>query len=322
MALTRTVSGGLVPSTLLAAARPRSMCQSIQCSKIVISVIAKTRMVNCSIRGYATVLDTATLLKKSNTGKGTGFKRQTKRFWEKANIKTTEDGHQINLDVRPIRTASGHPLIVPHNKTTLAHLIVQEWATLPSLQIKPHSLPLTSLAARAIDITKSDDSTVTKDSIVKALLPYLDTDTMLIFAPSEEYNGALRKAQEEIYRPMIEWAETQVFRGAKLNFSDGDKGLTGNMQSENIKRTAAAWANSLDVWQLTAFERTVLEGKSFLGGMKLVNREISTSDLAEAVTLEVLHQMKRWGEVEDSHDVDWADLRRQIASAAVLVITD
>ncbi|KAK9361263.1 hypothetical protein V1504DRAFT_406365 [Lipomyces starkeyi] len=322
MALTRTASGGLVACTLMSAARTGSKGPSIQCSKLVSSVIAKTRIANCSSRGYATVLDTATLLKKSNTSKGTGFKRPTKRFWEKANIKTTEDGHQINLDVRPIRTSSGHPLIVPHNKTILAHLIVQEWATLPSLQIKPHSLPLTSLAARAIDITKSEDAKVTKESIVKPLLPYLDTDTMLIFAPSAEYNGALRKAQEEIYRPMIEWAEAQVFKGAKLNFSDGDKGLTGNMQSESIKRTAAAWANSLDVWQLTAFERAVLEGKSFLGGIKLVNREISTSDLAEAVTLEVLHQMKRWGEVEDSHDVDWADLRRQIASAAVLVITD
>ncbi|KAK9239378.1 hypothetical protein V1525DRAFT_373006 [Lipomyces kononenkoae] len=315
MIFIRTASLG---GAIMSPTRTRSMSRI----KAVSSVISKATRPSHSSRGYATVLDMANLLKTSNAAAGTGFKRPIKRFWEKANIKTTEEGYQINLDVRPIRTSSGHPLVVPHNKTALAHLIVQEWATLPSLQIKPHSLPLTSLAARAIDITKSEDPEATKESIVNALLPYLDTDTMLIFAPSEEYNGALRKAQEDIYRPMISWAEEQVFGGAKLSFSDGDKGLTGNMQSESIKGEAAAWANSLDVWQLTAFERTVLAGKSFLGGIKLVNRQISTSELADAVTLEVLYQMKRWGEVEDSHDVDWADIRRQIASAAVLVITD
>ncbi|KAK9249041.1 hypothetical protein V1506DRAFT_550966 [Lipomyces tetrasporus] len=296
------------------------MGQSTTCSKIEHSGIWITSTAACSSRSYATVLDTANLLRKSNAG--SGFKTPTKRFWEKANVKTTNDGHQINLDIRPVRTSTGHPLIVPHNKTTLAHLIVQEWATLPSLQIKPQSLPLTSLAARAIDIAKSEDVKVAKEAIVKTLLPYLDTDTMLIFAPSEEYNGALRKEQEESYRPIIAWAEEQFFHGEKLNYSDGDKGLRGNMQSDTIKANATDWAKSLDVWQLTAFERAVLGGKSYLGGMKLVNQEISTSDLAEAVTLEVLYQMKRWGEVEDSHDVDWADLRRQIGSAAVLIITD
>ncbi|KAK9323336.1 hypothetical protein V1517DRAFT_320457 [Lipomyces orientalis] len=307
-------------TTLMAAARTPAMGRSMTCSTLVHSGIWMTNIAACSSRGYATVLDTANLLRKSNTG--TGFKRPTKRFWEKANIKTTEDGHQINLDIRPVRTSTGHPLIVPHNKTALAHLIVQEWATLPSLQIKPQSLPLTSLAARAIDIAKSEDVKATKEAIAKTLLPYLDTDTMLIFAPSEEYNGALRKEQEESYRPIIAWAEEQVFHGERLNFSDGDKGLRGNMQSDSIKASATEWANSLDAWQLTAFERAVLGGKSYLGGMKLVNQKISTSDLAQVVTLEVLHQMKRWGEVEDSHDVDWADLRRQIGSAAVLIITD
>ncbi|KAK9367607.1 hypothetical protein V1509DRAFT_625676 [Lipomyces kononenkoae] len=320
MTLTRTTS---LRSPVISAMRILSMRRSIHGIIAVSSVVSKVTIANCSSRGYATVLDTTNLLKTSNTAAGgTGFKRPTKRFWEKANIQTTEEGHQINLDIRPIRTSSGHSLLVPHNKTALAHLIVQEWATLPSLQIKPHSLPLTSLTARAIDIIKSEDPKVAKESIVKPLLPYIDTDTMLIFAPSEEYNGALRKAQEDIYRPIISWAEEHVFGGEKLSFSDGDKGLTGNMQPESIKEKAAAWANSLDAWQLTAFERAVLAGKSFLGGIKLITRQISTSELAEAVTLEVLYQMKRWGEVEDSHDVDWADIRRQIASAAVLVITD
>ncbi|KAK9466412.1 hypothetical protein V1512DRAFT_271395 [Lipomyces arxii] len=271
-------------------------------------------------RNYATVLDTSSLLKNSAQGKA--YTRPTKRFWEDANVKTTDDGHLINLDTRPIRTASGNHLVVPKSKTVLAHLIVQEWATLPSLAIKPHSLPLTSLAARAIDMRKDANPDRTRQVIVDSLLPYIDTDTMLIFAPSHEYDGALRKAQEDTYRPIIAWAEAEIFGADKLSYSDGDKGLTGNPQTEEIKQKAAAWAHSLDDWKLAAFERAVLGSKSFLGGIKLVSKDMTTAELADAVTLEVIYQMRRWGEVEDSHDVDWADLRRQLASAAVLLIED
>ncbi|KAK9448630.1 uncharacterized protein V1518DRAFT_417764 [Limtongia smithiae] len=275
-------------------------------------------------RTYATVIDTAELLKKSSTASGStaNTRRLSKKLWEKANVTTTEEGHRINLDKRTIKTSSGHPLIVPHDKTALAHLIVQEWATLPSLQIKPHSLPLTSLAARAIDLAKDEESEALREKIATHLLPYLDTDTMLIFAPTQEYNGKLRQSQEEAYRPVIAWAEKTFFDGEKLNYSDGDQGLTGNCQSETVRTKAKAWVMGLDVWQLTAFERAVLGGKSFLGGMQVVEKLVRTRELAEAVTLEVVYQMRRWGEVEDSHDVDWADLRRQLGSAAVLLIED
>ncbi|KAK9455315.1 hypothetical protein V1511DRAFT_500110 [Dipodascopsis uninucleata] len=282
----------------------------------------KNPVVFTSERSYATVLDTAELLKKSSESGANGYNgRPTKRFWEKANIKKIEDGHhQINLDVRPIKTSSGHPLVVPASKKALAHLIVQEWATLPSLAIKPHSLPLTSLVARAIDIGKDQNSDQVRSKIIDSLMPYFDTDTMLIFAPSNEYSGALRRDQEKLYRPIIKWSENVL--SCKLVFSDGDKGLTGNKQTDEAIQKAREWALKLDNWQLTAFERAVIGGKSFLGGMKLIQREINTAELAEAVTLEVTHQMRKWGEVEDSHDVDWADLRRQLSSAAVLLISD
>lgn len=162
----------------------------------------------------------------------------------------------------------------------------------------------------------------TKVAISDALISYIDTDTMLIFAPSHEYNGRLRADQEEKYRPIIEWAEKNIFNGLKLNYSDGDQGLTGNPQSDEVRQLARNYMLSLSDWELAAFERAVLGGKSFLGGIKLVRQELTTSELAELATLENIYQMRRWGEVEDSHDVDWADLRRQLGSAAVLLIRD
>ncbi|KAK9461587.1 uncharacterized protein V1516DRAFT_672427 [Lipomyces oligophaga] len=288
-------------------ARPRFAGFWTRCEAITgLSSVLDTR------RLYATSLDTATLLKKLD------------RFWENANIETNENGHAVRLGSKTIKTSGGNPIIVPASKLVLANLIIQEWATLPNLQIKPHSLPLTSITARAIDLAQLEpaERESTREAIIESLLPYLDTDTMLIFAPTSEYEGALRKDQETQYRPHIEWAEMEIFDGHSLVFSDGDEGLMANRQTEQVKEKARNWARGLSEFQLAAFERAVLGAKSFIGGMRLVLQEISTSELAEAVSLEVTHQMRRWGEVEDSHDVDWADLRRQLASAAVLVIED
>jgi ATP synthase F1 complex assembly factor 2 len=40
---------------------------------------------------------------------------------------------------------------------------------------------------------------------------------------------------------------------------------------------------------------------------------------AQAASLEVLHQTEQWGEVEDTHDVEKEDLRRQLGSVILLV---
>lgn len=42
-------------------------------------------------------------------------------------------------------------------------------------------------------------------------------------------------------------------------------------------------------------------------------------EAADAATVEVRHQISRWGEVEDTHDVDREDLRRQLGSVVCLV---
>lgn len=40
--------------------------------------------------------------------------------------------------------------------------------------------------------------------------------------------------------------------------------------------------------------------------------------VAQAATLEIIHQTDRWGEVEDTHDVDKRDVRRNIHAAGIV----
>lgn len=257
------------------------------------------------------------------------------KFWDQVDVTPVQNGEllQIELDHKPLRTPLGNPLAIPSTRPILANLIKHEWSSLTTLNIKPHSLPLTSLTSRVIDLmASSKDAEVaqkigTKESIITDLLRYLDTDTLLVFSPKSEYEGTLRKAQEEIYRPIIK--EIEDLLDVKLTYLDSDlDGLRGNSQTIETKEKVTKFLNELNYFDLVALEKVTLSAKSLICGLLTVlsksnqfkdievNKELE--EIAKAATLEVIYQTERWGEVEDTHDVDYQDIRRNINSAAIL----
>ncbi|ODV90831.1 hypothetical protein CANCADRAFT_44467 [Tortispora caseinolytica NRRL Y-17796] len=256
-----------------------------------------------------------------------------KRFWKNAKARADNHNIHIELDGRPLRTPLGQKLRLPLTKPTLGALIAQEWDGLVSLKVKPHALPLTGLASRAIDLEESAkkygpqreinlSDGMDRAAVSRTLIPYLDTDTLLVFAPKEEYYGKLRQAQEEQYRPVIQWFEEKFTDGDKLIWLDGDNGILGGSQTSKVTKLALKYLDSLDYWQFAAFERTVLSARSFIAGALLVEGKMESRDIAALVSLENEFQTKRWGHIEEHHDVEWANLRRQLASAAVLIANE
>lgn len=265
------------------------------------------------------------------------------KFWEKVGIEETPEGFAVQLDGKTIKTPLGYKLVIPKSKKTLANLVANEWKHIPSLSIKSHSLPLTSLVSRAIDLINarnSDDieaiSKVGKlEDIQEDLLRYLDTDTLLVFSPKSDCDGELRPAQEKLYRPFIKTMEQYLLRKAnsepiQLKSLDCDVGFMANFQSEQVKEVARDWMSQLDIWEVVALEKATLTGKSFLSGVAIIRMHdksvameeheiLELEDIARAVTLETIYQTERWGEVEDTHDVDKVDVRRNLASASLLV---
>ncbi|KAJ2984549.1 ATP synthase complex assembly protein atp12, partial [Globomyces sp. JEL0801] len=71
---------------------------------------------------------------------------------------------------------------------------------------------------------------------------------------------------------------------------------------------------SYDNIKLAAFEKAVLRAKSFMIGLALIERRISVEYASMAARLEVQQQINRWGEVEDAHDIDRDDLKRQLGN--------
>jgi ATP synthase F1 complex assembly factor 2 len=276
--------------------------------------------------------------KKTETNK---LEKSLIKFWEKVSVSENNDGSfSIQLDNKTIKTPLGFNMIIPNSKKSLAYLLANEWKALPTLQIRPFLVPLTSLTARCIDLNEAqltDDIEIkTKvgdlSTIKNLLLRYLDTDTTLVFSPNEDCDGELRKEQEKCYRPLIKNMEefftkfTDDNKPITLTYLDCDKdGLIGNSQTEHTKKAVLKYLDSLNIWDLVALEKATLVSKSFLSGVAVLRNadytddfNITIEELARLVTLETVLQTARWGEVEDTHDVDKVDIKRNLASTAIL----
>ncbi|KAI0320180.1 ATP12-domain-containing protein [Amylostereum chailletii] len=234
-----------------------------------------------------------------------------KRFWKTVAVeKYGADGrYAVTLDRRPLKTPSGNKVLLPDNKRLVATLIASEWDNQEVL-LKPHALPMTSITARAIDAM---DDEATRAEVRDALLKYFDTDTICFYSERPEH---LTQLQKDHWDPLIDWARShfdiEVYTTNTIMFSP---------QPDATKEVLDKVMQGFDRWQMAAMERATYTTKSFLIALALVFKQVTAEQAALASQVEVSSQIKTWGEVEDSHDVDHHDVRRHLGSAACILST-
>ena len=272
-----------------------------------------------------------------------------RRFWADVGVKERPDGRgwEVHLDTRPVRTASRQVLVVPKRKKALATSIAIEWDNLTSAQQarQEHHIPLTSLVSRALDVQAADqgegfDNPV-RSAIVETAMRYFSTDTLLCWAPARNPHDPslpkgvkpLRERQREVAEPIIGYLTSHVFPGVELGPILDDTSIMPTPPPATSAHIIKSWVAGLPAFELAALERGVLGSKSLLVATRLVvewstefshlrssaNPRFGIEEAAQAASLEVLHQTEQWGEVEDTHDVEKEDLRRQLGSAVLLV---
>lgn len=248
---------------------------------------------------------------------------------------------------------------VPLSKPYLAHALALEWDLLTSAQqaTKNHLIPLTSIVCRALDIAEDDAKhqagsrgfAPIRTAITEVLMRYLDTDSLLCWAPlPKEPLGPdevpLRELQERTAGEIIGYLSTHVWPGVEIEPVLDEGLLLPKEQKPGVREVIQGWVMGLDAWDLAGLERAALAGKSLLGAARLVvewsegsagravrdaspgeempkhhNRTFGVEEAAKASSLEVDWQTGKWGEVEDTHDVEKEDLRRQLGSTVLLV---
>lgn len=255
----------------------------------------------------------------------------------------------MHLDQRPLRHPETKEVVrLPLSKPNLASALALEWDHLTSAHeaTKQHLIPLTGLVCRALDIQASDESDAADGSKIRAgittmVLKYLDTDSLLCWAPppgpydlKNDAGESLRDVQKRTAEEIVSYLTTNVWPGITIEpVLDGHE-LMPRPQAEGVREVVQGWVSGLDAWEIAALERACLAGKSLLAAARLVvewsdgsarageldaARPFGAEDAARATSLEVDWQASQWGEVEDTHDVNKEDAMRQLASAVLLV---
>ena len=269
-------------------------------------------------------------------------------------LSMTDGQHKIYLDTRPVKNPSTKtPLPIPISKPHLATAIALEWDLLVSAQqaLRSHLIPLTSIASRAHDISLQDstsDGSLSKIrfEIMENLIRYLDTDTLLCWAPeaaasdeTEVVQPSLRKLQIRTAQPIIAYLTQNIWPGVELRPTLDSGSILPVAQPAATQAIIKGWIAGLPAWELAGLERAVLAGKSLCVAARIVcewsaeyrqvqefsrgsaeaQQRFGIEQAAEACSLEVRWQTGRWGEVEDTHDVEKEDMRRQFGSVILVV---
>ncbi|KAJ6151844.1 ATP12 ATPase F1F0-assembly protein [Penicillium chermesinum] len=256
-----------------------------------------------------------------------------KRFWKDVHIHGKQDEYQVLLDKRPVRTPTKEVLSIPPTKPHLAHAVALEWDTMTSAQqaLKSHLIPLTSLSARAADIVREDarGETTTRDQIINTAMRYLETDTLLCWEPEHESSTferkgedkqieSLREIQIRVAKDIMSFLSTKVWPGLEIVPILGSDSILPVAQPPTTQDSIKKWVSELAPHDIAV--RLLVEwSENFRSIQRSATdtKKFGLEEAAEASSLEVKWQTDMWGEVEDTHDVDKEDLKRQLGSVVV-----
>ena len=177
---------------------------------------------------------------------------------------------------------------------------------------------------------------------------YLETDTLLCWAPPPDANSrseelgmekdttgsqSLHSQQQSAAEQIISHLTSTIWPGVEIRPVLEGNNIMPAKQTDVTNSIISGWIAGLPAFELAALERAALATKSLLVAARLVvewSREFrdvrrdneerfGIEEAALASTIEVRWQTGMWGEVEDTHDVEKEDLRRQLGSAVLMV---
>ncbi|KAI0116591.1 ATP12-domain-containing protein [Hypoxylon sp. NC0597] len=290
------------------------------------------------------------------TGKKARDNALRKRFWKDVHVREVDGAWEVHLDQRPLRRPNTKEIVrLPLSKPLLATALAIEWDMLLSAQqaTRQHLIPLTSLVCRALDIADDDNDAAARgegvrEGIASMLLRYLDTDSLLCWAPPPEEHDlppeggeSLRDRQKRAAEEVVGFLTSRVWPGVEIEPVLDGESIMPRSHPEFTRQIIQGWIMGLSHWELAGLERGVLAGKGLLGAVRLLvewsegfvgagigdgasgaapgEKRFGVEEAARLASIEVDWQTGRWGEVEDTHDVEKEDLRRQLGSVVLLV---
>jgi chaperone required for assembly of F1-ATPase len=203
-----------------------------------------------------------------------------RRVYKIVETRPVETGWGVFLDGRPLRTPAKRELAVP--RVRLAAAIAAEWDA-QDIDIQPHTMPLTRLAATALDHTAT-----ARDRIIAEIANYAGTDLVCYRA---EGPPKLVARQHETWQPLIDWAAGRYDAGLAVT-----AGILPQPQSPASLRAFAAAVAALDDFRLTALQAVTGACGSLVIALALLEGRLDAETAFAASQLDETFQIEAWGE--------------------------
>jgi ATP synthase F1 complex assembly factor 2 len=241
-----------------------------------------------------------------------------KRFYRNVTYSETSNSHnetiyEINLDKRKLKTPMGK-LFYTHNEQ-LANLIVHEWKT-QAKTINRSAMHLTTLQNTCID----NPLNFNKDLIIRYLLEYLKTDTLLY---RDEANSSLFKLQNEKWTPYVDWLNSvHTDLDLKLKY---DFNATTSIADNTLHRPDSslhAYLSTFNLNTLIALKYMCENLKSVILSMALLMRNERIGNITEIchlAQLEMNYQVDKWGLVEWHHPFEQNDILTRVCASYLFI---
>ena len=225
-----------------------------------------------------------------------------KRFYKAVSIAPLVDGFTVHLDGRGVRTPSKAPLVLP--TAALADAVAREWQA-QTEEIKPSTMPLTTLACTAIDAVAAKMPEVAED-----ISKYAMSDLLCYRA---EAPAGLVELQSAGWDPLLTWASTEL--GVPFNSTTG---LMPVQQSPQVAERIMAALASLTALQLAAVHvLTSLMGSALLA-LAVMRRRVPLEEAWQLAHIDEQWQIERWG--TDAEAEERQATRKRTAHAAAMVL--
>lgn len=233
-----------------------------------------------------------------------------KRFYKKVTTREADDGNgwSVMLDYRTLKTPSKRPLKLP--TLSLAKAIAAEWDFQQTDGIRPFTMPLMKLACTALERVP-----IVRPKIIDNLMSKFNQDLVFCRAPKDnDLTSGVYERQVEKIDPLLKWVESEFGYKPVVYTS-----FFGGKQDEGLEKAVENLLKKVDDCELAAIDALTSAAHSLIISIGVVRGRLQIEEAIELIRLEEDLQVDKWGLVEGGHDVDIADLKVQIASAAVFL---
>jgi len=203
-----------------------------------------------------------------------------KRIYRRVATEPAEGGHAVALDGKRMRTPGRRELLLP--TAALAAAIATEWDAQID-EIRPATMPLTRLAATAIDRTADQ-----RDQTIVETANYAATDLLCYRA---DHPPNLAERQHAAWQPLIDWAADRY--AARLETTAG---IVPKPQSPTALARFAETVAEFDNFELTGLHTVTAACGSLIIALALSVGRLDAAEAFALSQLDEIFQIEAWGE--------------------------